>query len=183
MAAGTFSTQRLVARPWSAARDSEAAYEIYSSPEVTQYLSSIPEPLASPEQAGQHIDAWSLPDDDPAYGVWAVQPRDGEQPIGTVFVRPLPPAYADVEIGWHFGTEHWGNGYATEIGRAAAEHAFTHGISEVYAVIRPGNTRSAAVAQRLGMQYVGRTEKYLGLELEVYRLRPGDLEAAGQAAD
>ena len=177
MAAGTFSTERLVARPWSAARDSEAAYQIYRSPQVTEYLASIPEPLRSPEQAGEEIESWSVPDDDPAYGVWAVQPRGSEHPIGTVFVRPLPPAYSDVEIGWHLGADHWGNGYATEIGRAAAKHAFAHGISEVYAVIRPGNTRSAAVARRLGMQYVGRTEKYLGLELEVYRLRPGDLAA------
>jgi RimJ/RimL family protein N-acetyltransferase len=175
MVAGTFCTERLVARPWSAAQDSDAVFEIYRSPEVTEYLSSIAEPLRSPEDATEHIESWSVPDDDPAYGIWAVQPRDGEQPIGTVFVRPLPPAYADVEIGWHLATEHWGNGYATEIGRAAAVHAFSHGISEVYAVIQPGNTRSAAVAQRLGMQYVGRTEKYLHLELEVYRLRPGDL--------
>lgn len=175
--AGTFCTERLVARPWSAADDSDAAYEIYRSPEVTRYLATIPAPLESPEQAGAEIDSWSVPDDDPAYGVWAVQPRDGEQPIGTVFLRPLPPSNSDVEIGWHLGTQHWGHGYATEIGRAAAEHAFTNGISEVYAVVRPGNTRSAAVAQRLGMQYVGRTEKYLGTELEVYRLRPDDLRA------
>jgi RimJ/RimL family protein N-acetyltransferase len=177
MAAATFCTERLVARPWSAAADSGAAHEIYRSPEVSEYVALIPEPLRSPEQAQQRTDAWAIPDDDPAYGVWAVQPRDSSKPIGTVFVRPLPPGNADVELGWHFATEHWGQGYATEIGRAAAEHAFTNGISEVYAVLRPGNTRSAEVAQRLGMQYVGRTEKYLGLELEVYRLRPGDLHS------
>jgi RimJ/RimL family protein N-acetyltransferase len=173
-----FSTERLVARPWSAARDADAAYNIYASPEVTQYLASIPEPMASPEQAGERLAAWSEPADDPAYGVWAVQPRDGADPIGTVFVRPLPPGDVDVEIGWHLGTEHWGHGYATEIGRAAAEHAFGNGVSEVYAVIRPGNQRSAAVAERLGMEYVGRTDKYLGQELEVYRLRPADLPPA-----
>jgi hypothetical protein len=33
------------------------------------------------------------------------------------------------------------------------------------------------VAKRLGMQYVGRTDKYFDLELEVYRLRPADLRA------
>ncbi|HYU83872.1 MAG TPA: GNAT family N-acetyltransferase [Kribbellaceae bacterium] len=173
--AEVFSSARLLARPWSAVQDAEAAYAIYSSPEVTRYLGSMPEPMTSPEQAGARLAGWSVPDDDPAYGVWAVQPRDGEQPIGTVFVRPLPPANVDVEIGWHLGTQHWGHGYATEIGRAAAAYAFGKGLSEVYAVIRPGNQRSEAVAKRLGMQYVGRTDKYYGMELEVYRLRPSDL--------
>jgi RimJ/RimL family protein N-acetyltransferase len=175
--AEVFSTERLFARPWSAAQDADAAYRIYASPEVTRYLASMPAPMRSPEQARERLAAWSVPDedDDPSYGVWAVVPRGAQTPIGTVFVRPLPPANIDVEIGWHLATEHWGHGYATEIGRAAAEHAFANGVSEVYAVIRPGNARSAAVAVRLGMQYVGRTDKYFGIELEVYRLRPADL--------
>ena len=46
---------------------------------------------------------------------------------------------------------------------------------EVFAVVRPGNQRSTAVAQRLGMDYVGTTEKFYGLRMELYRLRPGDL--------
>ena len=171
------NTERLEARPWSAAQDAEAVYAIYASPEVTRYLATIPEPMTSPEQAGQRVAAWSEPDPqgDPAYGMWAVQPRGAGTPIGSVFVRPLPPDNIDVEIGWHLAVEHWGHGYATEIGRAAAEHAFANGVSEVYAVIVPGNVRSAAVAKRLGMQYVGRTDKYFGMELEVYRLRPADL--------
>jgi RimJ/RimL family protein N-acetyltransferase len=178
--AEVLSTERLIARPWSAEQDADAAYAIYASPEVTRYLATIPEPLTSPEQASRRLAAWSEPDEDgdPAYGVWAVQPRGAATPIGTVFVRPLPPSNNDVEIGWHLATEHWGHGYATEIGRAAAEYAFANGVSEVYAVIRPGNARSAAVARRLGMQYVGRTDKYFGVETEVYRLRPADLRPA-----
>jgi RimJ/RimL family protein N-acetyltransferase len=174
--AEVFSTERLIARPWSAAVDTDAVYAIYASPEVTRYLASIADPMTSLEQARERLAAWTVPDDDhPAYGMWAVQPRDAQTPVGTVFVRPLPPANIDVEIGWHLAVEHWGHGYATEIGRAAAEYAFANGMSEVYAVIRPGNTRSAAVARRLGMQYVGSTDKYFGIELEVYRLRPADL--------
>ena len=170
-----FGTERLIARPWSAEQDAEAAYAIYAAPEVTRYLSSFPVPMHSLEEARERLAMWSAPADDPAYGTWAVQLRDGSPPIGTVFVRPLPPANVDVEIGWHLDSVHWGQGYATEIGRAAAEHAFANGVSEVYAVIRPGNEHSSGVARRLGMQYVGRTEKYFGVELDVYRLRPADL--------
>ena len=35
---------------------------------------------------------------------------------------------------------------------------------------------SEKVARRLGMQWVGETDKYYDLRLQVYRLRPTDLE-------
>jgi len=69
----------------------------------------------------------------------------------------------------------WGRGYATEIGRAATKRAFETGIDEVFAIVRPGNERSSQVARRLGMTYVGRTDKYWGLHAELFRLRPSDL--------
>jgi hypothetical protein len=32
-----------------------------------------------------------------------------------------------------------------------------------------------AVVRRIGMEWIGETEKYHDLRLQVYRLRPGDL--------
>ncbi|MFL6134664.1 MAG: hypothetical protein ACJ72A_17800, partial [Nocardioidaceae bacterium] len=55
-------------------------------------------------------------------------------------------------------------------------HAFTSGAEEVFAVVRPRNTRGAATAQRVGMEWVGETDKYYALRLQVYRLRKGDLD-------
>ncbi len=83
-------------------------------------------------------------------------------------------------MGWHLHPATWGNGYATEIGHAATRRAFDTGIEEVFAVVRPGNARSLAVARRLGMEYVGTTEKYYGIHAALYRLRPGDLIGAEQ---
>ena len=45
----------------------------------------------------------------------------------------------------------------------------------MFAIVRPGNERSSQVARRLGMSYVGRTDKYWGLHAELFRLRPADL--------
>jgi RimJ/RimL family protein N-acetyltransferase len=59
--------------------------------------------------------------------------------------------------------------------------AFTQEIDEVFAVVRPGNTRAAATARRNGMSWVGETDKYYGLTLQVYRLRPADLDRSLQA--
>jgi RimJ/RimL family protein N-acetyltransferase len=167
------ATDRLIARPWSLGEgDLAAAYDIYSRPEVARWLDA---PTAS-DEIRTRIERWSQPTSDPTYGVWAIEERaEPSRPIGSVLLRPLPPAYEDVEVAWHLHPTSWGNGYATEIGRAAAERAFRTGIEEVFAVVRPGNNRSTAVAQRLGMEYVGNTEKFYGVRMRLYRLRPGDL--------
>ena len=87
----------------------------------------------------------------------------------------MPPQGEDLEIGWQLLPEMWGNGYATETTHGVAGWAFTQETDELFAVVRPGNTRAAAVARRNGMEWVGETEKYFGLTLQVYRLRPDDL--------
>jgi RimJ/RimL family protein N-acetyltransferase len=61
-------------------------------------------------------------------------------------------------------------GFDTEAARGAAR-AFTHGLDEVFAVVRPGNDRSIAVSARLSMEGLGRTSRYYRTELEVHRLR------------
>jgi RimJ/RimL family protein N-acetyltransferase len=71
----------------------------------------------------------------------------------------------------------WGNGYATEAGHALAHWAFGYpGIDEVFAVVRPANTRGAATAKRIGMEWVGETDKHYDLQLQVYRVRAADLD-------
>ncbi len=61
-----------------------------------------------------------------------------------------------VEIGWALRQEVWGRGYATEIGRAGLNHAFSvPGVEEVVAFTEVHNARSRAVMERLGMRHVG----------------------------
>ncbi len=61
---------------------------------------------------------------------------------------------ARLEVGWAIVGTHWGQGYATEIGRASLAFAFDHlGASEVVAFTEPHNVRSRAVMERLGMTY------------------------------
>ena len=60
-----------------------------------------------------------------------------------------------VEIGWALRQEVWGRGYATEIGHAGLDHAFSVlGVEEVVAFTEVHNVRSRAVMERLGMCYV-----------------------------
>jgi [ribosomal protein S5]-alanine N-acetyltransferase len=59
-----------------------------------------------------------------------------------------------LEVGWLLRGAYWGNGYATEIGRAGLDFAFDElGAAEVVAFTEPHNARSRAVMVRLGMSY------------------------------
>jgi RimJ/RimL family protein N-acetyltransferase len=53
--------------------------------------------------------------------------------------------------------------------------AFESSAHELFAVMRPTNERAEKVARRLGMHWVGETDKYYDLRLRVYRLRPTDV--------
>jgi hypothetical protein len=68
-----------------------------------------------------------------------------------------------------------GHGYATEASRTLTKWAFKGGaIDELFAVTRPHNKRAIATATRLGMEWVGETDKHYDLKLRAYRLRASD---------
>ena len=57
-----------------------------------------------------------------------------------------------------------------------AHYAFDGGAEELFSVVRPRNVRGIATARRIGMEWVGETDKYYDLRLQVYRLRKADLD-------
>jgi [ribosomal protein S5]-alanine N-acetyltransferase len=59
-----------------------------------------------------------------------------------------------LEIGWAVLRPFWGQGYATEIGRAGVAFAFEElGAEEVVSYTETRNARSRAVMERLGFRY------------------------------
>ncbi|MFJ7017981.1 GNAT family N-acetyltransferase [Streptomyces sp. NPDC101117] len=170
-------TDRLVLRPWSV-DDAANAVTVYGHGEVARWLapamSAVDDETAMTAVLKQWIDECSALE--PPAGRWAVELADGGELIGGASVLPLPPDGVDLEIGWQLAPAHWGQGLATEAGHAVAHYTFTQGVDEVFAVVRPRNTRGAATARRVGMEWVGETQKYYGLTLQVYRLRRGDLD-------
>jgi RimJ/RimL family protein N-acetyltransferase len=61
-----------------------------------------------------------------------------------------------VEIGWALRHEFWGQGYASEIGRAGLSYAFdVLGVQAVVSCTLRHNVRSRAVMERIGMRYAG----------------------------
>jgi RimJ/RimL family protein N-acetyltransferase len=98
----------------------------------------------------QWLDGWDI---FPA-GKLVVETAAGER-IGRVGVNFYDPASwvrssapdARPELTWALAYEHWGKGYATE---AAAAVRDWFGRARLISLIAPGNTRSQAVAERLG---------------------------------
>ena len=65
--------------------------------------------------------------------------------------------------------------------RLLTNWAFSHDVDEIFAVVRPGNTRAAATVRRNGMEWVGETDKYFRLDLQVFRLRRADFDPTAPA--
>lgn len=169
-------TERLVLRPWRA-DDAAGAWEIYGDHEIARWLSPALGRVLDVDAMRVVLQEWEAESlrTAPPGGRWAMEDRSDGTLVGGVILLPLPPGGLDLELGWQVRRDVWGRGYAGEAGRAMARHAFAGGVDEVFSVVRPANTRAAAVARRLGMEWVGETEKYYDLHLQVYRLRPGDL--------
>jgi RimJ/RimL family protein N-acetyltransferase len=166
-----FTTERLAARDWRAS-DAAAVYEIYRDPDVVRFLGSVPQPVADLAEAAARVERWTAYNATaPAgLGFWALETHDGTL-VGATLLKPLPDA-EEVEVGWHLGTAFWGRGYATEGARGALAHGFgTVGLATVYAVVHRDNAASLAVARRLGMTHEGATDRYYGIELELFSLR------------
>ena len=166
-----FATQRLDVRPWSH-DDVDRMYDVYRRWEVSRWLGATPRVVESVEAMHGSVDRWAARSEREPYGIWAVVPRETGIPAGTVLLVPFTDAdgvdLPDVEVGWHFHPDAWGNGYATESGRGALERAWAAGLTQVYAVVHPGNDRSVAVTRRLGMSALGRTDRFYGLELDTF---------------
>ncbi|GAA4734310.1 GNAT family N-acetyltransferase [Modestobacter marinus] len=160
-------TDRLRLRAWTTDEaDLARLADLYSREEVTRWLGGAP--TVPPAEL---VERWRLVHElDPAHGCWAVEPRSGGPPAGTVLLKPLPQGVGEVEVGWHLHPDSWRRGYATEAARAVVDRAFDDGLLEVYAVVRPGNQASLRVCQKLGMQPLGRTTRWYGTELEAFRL-------------
>jgi RimJ/RimL family protein N-acetyltransferase len=165
----------MIAREWSL-DDVDGAWAMYRLPEVVQYIGGeVQETRDAAREKLEFLIARNASWDE-GFGSFPLFRKTDGRLIGTAIFKVLPDENGepsgDVEIGWHLHPDVWGNGYATEAGRALIEYGFgTMGLSVLHAVVEPPNTASCAVARRLGMKHIGRTTRYYsGLEVEHFVL-------------
>jgi [ribosomal protein S5]-alanine N-acetyltransferase len=172
-------TARILVRDWSVA-DAEAALKTYGHDNVIRWLH---ERKRIPDAIAMHkvLEGWVTEQRDmaPGTGRWALVLLDGGALVGGISLLPMPVPEADVEINYQLAPEYWGRGYITEAARALARWAFEHSLVELFALVAMNNVRAAATARRIGMEWVGESDKYHGTCLQVFRLRPDDLVCTG----
>jgi ribosomal-protein-alanine N-acetyltransferase len=167
----TLSSERLDIGPWTAG-DASTALTIFGAEEVTKWLTPAMEPVHDDVGMRDALQRWAKEDaeTDPPVGHWAVRRHEDDLLVGSITLRRMPPFQEDLELAWQFAPGHWGKGYAAEAARAVAAWAFEDSAHELFAVMRPANHRAERLARRLGMEWVGETDKYYDLRLQVYRL-------------
>ena len=145
----TIVTERLTLRPFRE-DDVDAYTEMLQSAEVRASL-HLPDDVGR-EQAWNGMAAWLGQWELRGTGQWAVEERVSGAFLGRAGMHyPERDDWPGIEIGWAFHPRSWGKGFATEAGRASVDYAFAHhDVDALYSVILPENTRSQAVAQRLG---------------------------------
>ena len=91
------------------------------------------------------------------FGLWAVEIGVSGEFVGFTglstpnFEASFMPA---VEVGWRFGKDHWGHGYATEAARAVLGFGFEQaGLDEIVSFTASANVRSTRVMDRIGMTH------------------------------
>jgi RimJ/RimL family protein N-acetyltransferase len=146
------ATARLLLRHWTAA-DRAPFAALNADPEVTRWL---PAPL-TPAESDALADRLDADLTRQGWGVWAIEERASAAFLGfTGLARPaFDAAFAPaVEVGWRLARAAWGNGFATEAGRAAVAFAFDElALGEIVSFTAVGNARSRAVMERLGMRH------------------------------
>jgi RimJ/RimL family protein N-acetyltransferase len=172
-------TERLVLRPWDP-EDAMAAMGVYGDAEVARWLTPVMDRVRDAAAMRLVLQQWVAEDARLAAPAsrWAVELRTDRRLVGGASLLPLPPE-DEFEVGWQLRPDAWGHGYAAETGIALARWAFAQDVDQVIALVRPANTRAVATVRRIGMEWVGETEKYHHLRLQQFRLRPVDLAPAG----
>ncbi|HUQ10769.1 MAG TPA: GNAT family N-acetyltransferase [Steroidobacteraceae bacterium] len=87
------------------------------------------------------------------FGLWHVAQRSDGASIGMcgLLRRDILP---DVDIGYAYLPEYWGQGYALEAAEATLRHAAgKFGLGRVIGVVSTGNTSSIRVLEKLGMSF------------------------------
>ncbi|MGW8328120.1 GNAT family N-acetyltransferase [Streptomyces sp. NPDC055897] len=153
--------------------DAYAWHRVFDDPEVMEFHGgraaevSVYEELTARQR--KH-------DAEHGFCLWTMLDEDDEV-IGFTGAQPWPHEWGpagEIEIGWRLARSHWGRGYATAAARATLSRVRAAGVPHVVAMVHPHNTRSVAVAERLGMT-LSRTYPHqrLGVDALCFRLELG----------
>lgn len=139
-------TDRLLLRPLTTA-DLDEVVAMHAMPEVIRTMGTF-QRSSTVARLEQNEQEWR----ERGYGLVAVTERATGRFLGRSGLKYWPQ-FDETEVGWVLRPDVWGQGFATEAGRACLEWGFASlEVPYLTAMIRPDNHRSISVAERLGMR-------------------------------
>jgi RimJ/RimL family protein N-acetyltransferase len=142
-------TPRLGFRCWRES-DLPLAMELWGDRNVTRYLSGPLSPEQIQKKLAQEI-TWMA---EHAVQYWPIFLLPSDEFVGCCGLRPYKLEEKIHEFGFHLRPPYWGQGLATEAGRAAIGYAFdTLAVKGLFAGHHPENAASRRVLAKLGFRY------------------------------
>lgn len=143
-------TARLKLVPLSA-RFNDDLFRLFHDPQVADWLFLTGPPTREQLEARTvtHERIWA----ERGYGMFAVLEKGTERFVARVGAMTTPET-GRIEIAWSTVRDAWGRGYAGEAAAAAIAHTFAKsGLDALDCYLRPDNTASRRVAEKLGFSY------------------------------
>jgi len=169
-------TDRLLLRPLATA-DLDEVVAMHASPEVVATMGTFDRATALARlERNEH--EWN----ERGHGLVAILERASGRFVGRSGLKYWPQ-FDETEVGWVLRPDAWGQGFATEAGRACLEWGFRRlDVPYLTAMILPDNGRSIGVAVRLGMRPI-RSDFLMELPVTVYAVDRPDASPQHRAPD
>ncbi len=162
-------TERLILREFEK-EDAKHIFRLHNDPDVMKYIPHK-EPLDVPMEkcelfVNHFMDLYKT---EPGYGLYALILKETGDYIGWNEFHQLDDT-DEIEIGYRYFKEFWGNGYATESSKALVDYGFnTMGEKKLVGVAMPDNTASCRVLEKIGMKFK-EMRRYYGVDLAYYEI-------------
>ncbi|MCX5008287.1 GNAT family N-acetyltransferase [Streptomyces sp. NBC_00638] len=146
-------TPRLLLRRWY---DDDLApmADINADPQVMRWIDDGS--VRDLEDTAEDIERWEEEWDEEGFGLFAVELLGSGEMAGFAGLSVpeyLPEVLPAVAISWRFGSQFWGQGYASEAAHATLEFALQdRGLDRVISINRMGNDASENIVRKLGMK-------------------------------
>ncbi len=167
------TTPRLTLRPFTE-EDIDPMHQILIGKDVLRYFPNTDPPqrervermvLGLLKHWGEH-----------GYGLWAVESRSNGELMGRCGLQYLPDT-DEVEVDFILGRAFWGQGFATEAGRASVRYGFEElGAGCIVGIVHVENGASQRALAKLGMTRKKRAE-YFGMDCYQYSVDRAAYEA------
>jgi RimJ/RimL family protein N-acetyltransferase len=176
MPSSELHTDRLILRPY-ALTDITDLVRLAGTREVAATTLRIPHPYTE-QDARDFLAKCAEPSAEPRF---AITRRSDGQFCGGIGLR-VDEAQHHAELGYWLGVPYWGQGYATESGRAVLDYGFdTLGLHRIYASYVTPNVASGRVLRKISMRHEGLMREHICkwgtfYDIECYGILKSDRE-------